>query len=103
MQLPEDIVTFIDKWFEEKGIFLLCPACGHGKKWQPTQYAFSPMLTHEGEFQEAPGVGPLFYVLLPLYCQHCGFIVFFNAGMMNDRPSYFPGPVIDAQDPDRPM
>ncbi len=103
MQLPEDVVTFVNEWFEKRGVVPLCPACGHSKKWQPSQYTLSPMITHELEIQEAPGVGPLFYVFIPLTCQFCGVVMLMNAGTMNGAPSYHPGPVIDAEDSTRPM
>lgn len=106
MQLPsgaEETAAFIEKWFEEKGVFLLCAACGHSKTWRPTQYAAAPWVTAEGQVVETQEAGPLFYQLLPLYCGHCGFIVFFNAGVMGGLPTYFPEHVPEVGGKDQPM
>lgn len=105
MSLPsgEAIEEFVERWFEEKGIELRCAAC-HRSCWQPTQYTASPWVTEECQIADVPDVGPMFYLLLPLYCRHCGFVVFFNAPVMSgEGKSYYPERVLEAGDPQKPM
>ena len=103
MLLPsgEALIEFVEKWFEEKGIELRCQAC-HRSCWQPTQYTATPWVHADGQ---PAGVGGelLFYMILPLYCRHCGFMVFFNAGMMEGLPRYFPAPVPEVGSSGQPM
>src|SRR5437870_1985733 len=104
MPLPEGeaIIEFVRKWFEEKGVELFCEACGRSC-WQPTQYAMAPWVAADGQLVGTQETGPLFYQLLPLYCRHCGFIVFFNCGPMDNLPSYFPEQVPEVGGADQPM
>jgi hypothetical protein len=104
MPLPsgEEIAAFRKRWFEERGVELICAACGRSC-WQPTQYAAAPWVSATGEFIVGEAERYLFYQLLPLYCKNCGFVVFFNAGMMGNMPSYFPEQVIKIEDSGQTM
>jgi hypothetical protein len=41
---------------------------------------------------------PTFYLLIPVFCKNCSFMVFFNAGKMLKLPSYFPEEVAEPED-----
>lgn len=82
------------------GVDLSCPACRQ-KRWQPSQYAIATWVQPDGSFAEVNGE-VLNYLLLPLYCQNCAYMVFFNAGMMEHLPAYFPEVVPEVGDDDKP-
>jgi hypothetical protein len=99
MSLPsgEAIVEFVDRWFEERSVELRCPAC-HRSCWRPSQYTISPWASADGQLVE------MFYMFLPVCCQHCGFVVFFNAMTMSgDGPKYYPEQITEAGSEDQPM
>ncbi len=67
------------QWFRSKGVRLKCPVCGSGGSFHLLRPVLAPMLDDtRSEVISNTGL-----TLLPALCEHCAYVMFFNADMTN--------------------
>jgi hypothetical protein len=78
MAEDEQIADLMEEWYRKKGLDLSCAACGR-KVWRTSLYfVAAPWIKFSGQPVEFEG-GTMYTLFIPVFCEYCGFTVFFNA------------------------